>query len=120
MVGHGYQHDGDGNRCNYNGVWYSGGGIWHNGGGVRHNTVEFSASVLMRRKTNQSLRHLFQSSPQQPVFVKVMVCGEHNAQLPAPHALAMIQTKDSTAFPDPCRNFAFPPPPPGDRRQIGP
>uniref|UniRef100_M1AHY1 Uncharacterized protein n=1 Tax=Solanum tuberosum TaxID=4113 RepID=M1AHY1_SOLTU len=51
---------------------------------------------------------------------KFMVCGEHNAQLPPPHALAMIQTKDSTAFPDPCRNFAFPPPPPGDRRQIGP
>uniref|UniRef100_M1AX80 TOD1/MUCI70 glycosyltransferase-like domain-containing protein n=2 Tax=Solanum TaxID=4107 RepID=M1AX80_SOLTU len=32
----------------------------------------------------------------------------------------MIQTKDSSAFPDPCRNFAFPPPPPGDRRRIGP
>ncbi|KAG5574124.1 hypothetical protein H5410_063890 [Solanum commersonii] len=44
--------------------------------------------------------------------LKVMVCGEHNAHLPPPHALAMIQTKDSTAFPDPCRNFAFPPPPP--------
>ncbi|KAH0744253.1 hypothetical protein KY290_032246 [Solanum tuberosum] len=51
---------------------------------------------------------------------KVMVCDEHNAQLPPPHALAMIQTKDSSAFPDPCRNFAFPPPPPGDRRRIGP
>lgn len=51
---------------------------------------------------------------------KVVVCGEHNAQLPPPHALSMIQTKDSTAFPDPCRNFAFPPPPPGDRRRIGP
>lgn len=49
-----------------------------------------------------------------------MVCDEHNAQLPPPHALAMIQTKDSSAFPDPCRNFAFPPPPPGDRRRIGP
>lgn len=51
---------------------------------------------------------------------KVMVCGENNAQLPPPHALAMIQAKDSTAFPDPCRNFAFPPPPPVDRRRIGP
>ncbi|CAN4102889.1 unnamed protein product [Withania somnifera] len=51
---------------------------------------------------------------------KVVVCGENNAGLPPPHALAMIQAKDSTAFPDPCRNFAFPPPPPGDRRRIGP
>ncbi|CAN4104180.1 unnamed protein product [Withania somnifera] len=51
---------------------------------------------------------------------KVVVCGENNAELRPPHALSMIQAKDSTAFPDPCRNFAFPPPPPGDSRRIGP
>ncbi|XP_016581223.2 probable hexosyltransferase MUCI70 isoform X2 [Capsicum annuum] len=51
---------------------------------------------------------------------KVMVCGENKAQLPPPHALAMIQAKDFTAFPHPCQNFAFPPPPPGDSRRIGP
>lgn len=49
-----------------------------------------------------------------------MVCGENTAQLPPPNASTVILAKDSIAFPDPCQNFAFPPPPPGDRRRIGP
>lgn len=77
--------------------------------------VSRSSEVDFKEWFENSTYHLSAFLPR-----KVMVCGENNAQLPPPHALAMIQLEDSTAFPDPCRNFTFPPPPPRNRRRIGP
>lgn len=82
---------------------------------VNKDDVSRSAELDFKEWFENSTYHLSAFLPR-----KVVVCGENNAQLPPPHALAMIQLKDSTAFPDPCRNFAFPPPPPGYRRRIGP
>ena len=51
-----------------------------------------------------------------------MVCGENTGQPPPDlHASAALAvTTNATVQVHPCQNFAFPPPPPGDRIRIGP
>ncbi|XP_073124013.1 probable hexosyltransferase MUCI70 [Henckelia pumila] len=53
---------------------------------------------------------------------KVTVCGENAGWYPSiSHASAAVLDSSAASFLDnPCKNFAFPPPPPGDRRRIGP
>lgn len=48
------------------------------------------------------------------------VCGE-NTGPPALRSSVLTAVTRSVSFPDrPCEHFAFPPPPPGERRRIGP
>ncbi|KAK4484716.1 hypothetical protein RD792_007308 [Penstemon davidsonii] len=53
---------------------------------------------------------------------KIIVCDENTSWAPSPFdASATVNTSSAASFlPHPCRDFAFPPPPPGDRRRIGP
>ncbi|XP_073026355.1 probable hexosyltransferase MUCI70 [Primulina eburnea] len=53
---------------------------------------------------------------------KVTVCVENAGWYPSiSHASAADVDPSTASFSDnPCKNFAFPPPPPGDRRRVGP
>lgn len=52
----------------------------------------------------------------------VTVCGDiNNEPPPIPHPFApAVVTVSSSSLEHPCRHFQVPPPPPGDRRRIGP
>lgn len=52
----------------------------------------------------------------------VTVCGDVNSErppIPNPFSPAIV-TVSSSSLVHPCRYFSVPPPPPGDRRRIGP
>nr|GLL22668.1 uncharacterized protein LOC109188334 [Ipomoea trifida] len=52
---------------------------------------------------------------------KAVTCAENKSQMPSSNASVALLSIGSTAvMTHPCRNFAFPPPPPGERKRIGP
>ncbi|CAH9108033.1 unnamed protein product [Cuscuta epithymum] len=52
---------------------------------------------------------------------KVASCGANKDHMLSPNtSVKMLSIDNAAAMPHPCRNFAFPPPPPGERRRIGP
>ncbi|KAA8523905.1 hypothetical protein F0562_010328 [Nyssa sinensis] len=56
-----------------------------------------------------------------PILNAVTVCGEHNSQAsPTAPALPAAVVTGSALLGHRCKTFTFPPPPPGDRKRIGP
>ncbi|KAL2496410.1 hypothetical protein Fot_40167 [Forsythia ovata] len=96
----------------------------------KENDLESSALDFDSRFYNQSPHHISSFLPRKEVLQygsnsmmnKVTVCHENTGWHPSlSHASASsISFGAATSLKNPCKDFAFPPPPPGDRRRIGP